>query len=117
MELPIGKSDLKYVLQPDELPMVLNNDLPDGGSEIAVKITASRSKTEGSVPPSARSGADTTLGGETNQFGFEDHEFIRDLAEWEISVSYIGVIPGCGTKSSHFQIPQGGQQIAICFLH
>jgi hypothetical protein len=69
-------------------------------------------------PPSARSGADTTFAGETTNFGFEDHEFIRDNADWQVSVSYIGVIPNCGTRSSDFHIPQGGQQIyAICFLH
>ena len=69
-------------------------------------------------PPSSRSGADTSLSGETNQFGFDDHEFIRDNADWQVSVSYIGVLPGCGTKSLDFHIPQGGQQIfAICFLH
>lgn len=69
-------------------------------------------------PPSSRSGANTSLSGETNKFGFEDHEFIRDNAKWDISVSYIGVLPGCGTKSLDFKIPQGGQQIfAICFLH
>jgi hypothetical protein len=68
--------------------------------------------------PGPRSGADTTLSGETGQFGFEDHEFIRDNADWQLSVSYLGVIPGCGTKSADFHIPQGGQQIyAVCFLH
>ena len=69
-------------------------------------------------PASPRSGADTLFSGETNSFGFEDHEFIRDNADWQISVSYLGVIPNCGTKSLDFHIPQGGQQIyAVCFLH
>ena len=69
-------------------------------------------------PASPRSGADTTLSGETGKFGFEDHEFIRDNADWQLSVSYLGVIPGCGTKSADFHIPPGGQQIyAVCFLH
>lgn len=69
-------------------------------------------------PPGPRSGGDVHFSGVTGQFGFEDHEFIRDNADWEISVSYVGVIPGCGTKSAQFHIPQGGQQIyAVCFLH
>jgi hypothetical protein len=69
-------------------------------------------------PAGPRSGGDTSFSGETNAFGFDDHEFIRDNAQWQISVSYIGVIPNCGTKSLDFQIPQGGQQIyAVCFLH
>src|SRR5690349_3809285 len=29
-------------------------------------------------PPSSGSGSDTTLDGETNKFGFDDHETIRD---------------------------------------
>src|SRR5437899_2601121 len=51
-------------------------------------------------PPSSVSGADLDFSGETNQFGFDDHETIRDNALWDLSVSYVYVFPRCGTKRS-----------------
>ncbi len=71
-------------------------------------------------PPSGVSGSDVSFSGETNNFGFDDHESIRDNAFWDLSVSYVpAAIPGCGSKRSPFpfNVPQGGLQIyAICFI-
>ncbi len=70
-------------------------------------------------PPSSVSGSDTSFSGETNKFGFDDHESIRDNAFWDLSVSYLLELPSCGTHRSPFpfKVPQGGLQIyAICYL-
>jgi len=58
------------------------------------------------------------LSGETNKFGFDDHEDNRDNAFWDLSVSYSLAMPHCGVKHSPFpfKVPQSGLQIyAICF--
>jgi hypothetical protein len=72
--------------------------------------------TEG--PASGQSGNAEHFQGETNKFGFDDHEDIRDNALWDLSVSYNTAAPHCGVAHTPlpFHVPQGGlQMFAICY--
>lgn len=71
-----------------------------------------------SGPPSSVGGLDTDFIGATNNFGISDYPDARDNSIWVVSVSYVGVLPGCGSRSLDFIVPPHGQQIfAICYIH
>ena len=110
-------SYIDVVDRPPQLPIIISGQLPPHAVTISgVGHFGELQSTTG--PPSGVSGTDTRFDGETNKFGFDDHETIRDNAFWDLSVSYNFAMPHCGVAHTPvpFRVPQGGQQVfAICY--